>query len=201
MFPSTLSRIGPGRYVFVTNRQIVSYDDIPILVSNALTPKLPFLWFSPKSPKRVESRLGIRPSAFSSIARIYITWICNLPLFLLLVRHLLDVSLYPFFKMPKLISLTPRWLTRPSAGAEAFAAVPDKQPSHLRQQSLVDEIYPQPHKALAHRGTEVFVVVGNEIRWLNLRRLKHDGESKQTQSESRKPAYRVRHVPRVAFSY
>ena len=94
-------------------------------------------------------------------------------------------------KMPKIISLTPRWLTRPSPGAEVFAAAPEQQHSSLRQQALVNESYLGPHKVLARRGTEVFVVVGSEIRWFNLRKLKHDGEIKQTESERKKQAYRV----------
>jgi nucleoporin NUP82 len=49
-------------------------------------------------------------------------------------------------------------------------------PHRSLQRGTVDQPYYGPYRLLARRGTEVFVVVGNQIRWTDLRMLKNDWE-------------------------
>jgi nucleoporin NUP82 len=74
--------------------------------------------------------------------------------------------------MPKILSYTPAWLSRPSPGSQAFTSS-NNTPS--RESSSTP--FHGPHRLLAYRGTEIFSVVGNEIRWLDLRKLKNDWEA------------------------
>lgn len=75
--------------------------------------------------------------------------------------------------MPKVIGYTPPWLSRPSPGARIFTdpapqspASPSKRSSYLG--SPPPTTYQGPRRLLANRGTEVFTVVGNKIRWADL---------------------------------
>ena len=75
--------------------------------------------------------------------------------------------------MPKVIGFTPPWLARPSPGSQAFADLGDHSESaQVRNQAR----YFGQRRSLAQRGTEVFVAVGNQIRWLDLRPTKHAWE-------------------------
>ncbi|KKK11892.1 nuclear pore complex protein [Aspergillus rambellii] len=73
--------------------------------------------------------------------------------------------------MPKVISFTPPWLSRPSSGASLFSstAAPN-DPINLKTAKDVE--YDGPIRTLARRGNEVFTVVDNQIRWSSLTRLK-----------------------------
>lgn len=112
--------------------------------------------------------------------------------------------------MPKIISYTPPWLSRPSPGSQAFINIqnhdsnPSKRHSHLSSPSheVVDQPYCGPHRVLARRGTEIFVVIGNQIRWTDLRMIKNDWEEQtyhagsrskllDHQHEGQLPTYRV----------
>ena len=74
--------------------------------------------------------------------------------------------------MSRIISHTPSWLSAPSRGFDLFQAGPNtKTPAALSNGGRKME-YRGPVKTIAHRGTEVFVVVGNEIRWSDLVALK-----------------------------
>ncbi|KAM0714803.1 hypothetical protein Q7P37_009267 [Cladosporium fusiforme] len=64
--------------------------------------------------------------------------------------------------MPKVLSYTPEWLSRPSAGFKLFQS---SQPQSKQQ-------HEGPRKTIAHRGTEVFVAVGRELRWSDLSLLR-----------------------------
>ncbi len=94
--------------------------------------------------------------------------------------------------MPRIISYTPSWLSRPSPGFQLFA------PSHGGPNSRIGKGqgskppvngkangagYIGPKRLLATRGTEVFVVVDNEIRWSDLCMLK-DGWEEQQKSKA-----------------
>ncbi|OXV06148.1 hypothetical protein Egran_06083 [Elaphomyces granulatus] len=70
--------------------------------------------------------------------------------------------------MLEAINHTPPWLCR-SSGASLFA-------SNLRLPPQKDS-YEGPQRCLAKRGTEIFVVVDNELRWSNLVTLKDQWES------------------------
>jgi nucleoporin NUP82 len=77
--------------------------------------------------------------------------------------------------MPKVISHTPPWLCQPSPGASFFS----QQASHSSTVQLDQTIdaYEGPQRTLAKRGTEVFTVVDNQIRWSNLAVLKRKWQS------------------------
>lgn len=87
--------------------------------------------------------------------------------------------------MPKILSYTPPWLARPSAGSKVFTdpptttspSSPSKRPSQLGLYGDKATVsYQGPRKLLANRGTEIFTAVGNKIRWTDLSRLKEDWE-------------------------
>lgn len=76
--------------------------------------------------------------------------------------------------MPKVLSYTPDWLSRPNPGYQLFAP---KQ-AHGAPTRKKDF---GPRKTIATRGSEIFVAVGHEIRWADLVNLK----------EGTEPAYRT----------
>lgn len=81
--------------------------------------------------------------------------------------------------MPKILSYTPEWLSRPSPGYHLFA------PKQTDGNGVVAR-RPEPgqRRTIATRGSEIFVAVGNEIRWADLVNLK----------EETQPAYRTLRV-------
>ena len=97
--------------------------------------------------------------------------------------------------MPRTVSYTPPWLLRPSPGSQVFE--PIKKPAQTAHGGAAGTGGERdgPKRIIARRGTEVFVVVGNEIRWTDLLALKDDWEEARSQGEGaqdRKPSYRVR---------
>ncbi|KAI4136569.1 MAG: hypothetical protein L6R39_007725 [Caloplaca ligustica] len=105
--------------------------------------------------------------------------------------------------MPKLLSYTPSWLTRPSPGFELF--VPDKKPWSGSQNGFKlpteGEEYRGPRRTIAHRNTEVFMTVDNQIRWSDLSMLKYNWESlhrrdgdQTEEGESARQPYKVLEV-------
>ena len=99
--------------------------------------------------------------------------------------------------MPKVISYTPPWLSRPSPGASIFASSGAKAPEYPK--SPKESAYAGPTRIQAKRGNELFTVVDNQIRWSILTRLKDDwqqttrsnGATEKQQSEERTVHYRV----------
>ena len=94
--------------------------------------------------------------------------------------------------MPKIISYTPAWLSRPSIGFDLFAGqgVSDGERSRTTQAQTADDAatgdgYFGPRALIARRGTEVFVVGGNTLRWADLAMLKDDWESRAASRSSR----------------
>ena len=89
--------------------------------------------------------------------------------------------------MPKLISYTPGWLSRPSAGFDVFTTKSSDGTSSIlqtqksaEQTPSADRRYSGPSRLIAHRGSEVFVVAAdNTIRWADLAVLKHEWESEK----------------------
>ncbi|KAI4742621.1 hypothetical protein E4T50_06963 [Aureobasidium sp. EXF-12298] len=91
--------------------------------------------------------------------------------------------------MARVIGHTPSWLSAPSPGFNLFQRNPDtKAPSGLRNQLTKAEAR-GPTRTIAHRGTEIFVLVGNEIRWSDLVSLK------DTEKERNNQSYRVLKTP------
>lgn len=88
--------------------------------------------------------------------------------------------------MPKILSYTPAWLSNPSLGHEIFTA--SKQPTDTPatpvkfSNGTAKKIEkPGPKRTIAHRGSEVFVAVGKEIRWADLVIVKERYEEQQNQ--------------------
>ncbi|KAL4879039.1 hypothetical protein BJY04DRAFT_229529 [Aspergillus karnatakaensis] len=87
--------------------------------------------------------------------------------------------------MPKVISYTPPWLSRPSPGASLFSSSTPKDPGALTTTKKNE--YVGPSRTIARRGNEVFTVVDNQIRWSSLTRLKDDWQQRQRSKASAKP--------------
>ena len=91
--------------------------------------------------------------------------------------------------MPKVISYTPTWLSRPAPGYHLFSkplasqqrneSIPNGQDGASIAKTLTGN-----RRTIARRGTELFVVVDNEIRWSDLCMLKDAWE--ETQRERNK---------------
>lgn len=95
--------------------------------------------------------------------------------------------------MPRIISYTPPWLSRPNPGFQVFSSTPPTlSPPHTDGKSPRQFTNEQadwarsadegPRRTIARRGTEIFVVADNQIRWTDLCMLKDDWE----ESEARK---------------
>lgn len=111
--------------------------------------------------------------------------------------------------MPKVIGYTPPWLSRPSPGAGIFSdAAPQSPSSQSKRSSYLtappsSNDYQGPRRLVATRGTEIFTVVGNKIRWADLVSVRDDWEdgfqsgnsrsgiSRATDSDTQTHAYRT----------
>ncbi|KAG9904544.1 hypothetical protein KCV05_g8811, partial [Aureobasidium melanogenum] len=94
--------------------------------------------------------------------------------------------------MARVIGHTPSWLAAPSPGFNLFQRNADtKAPSALRNSSNKADSA-GPTRTIAHRGTEIFVLVGNEIRWSDLVSLK------DADQDSDHHSYRVLKTPVAA---
>lgn len=90
--------------------------------------------------------------------------------------------------MPKVLSYTPSWLSRPSPGFRLFTSpqgkplsqkVNGEDPRRSTNRRSVKEEYVGPSRLIARRGTEIFVVVDNTIRWSDLCMLKDVWEERE----------------------
>jgi nucleoporin NUP82 len=87
--------------------------------------------------------------------------------------------------MPKVMSYTPAWLSKPNPGHEIFTSkVVATQPASSNGSSTSSKrtAKPGPRRTIARRGTEVFIAVGKEIRWADLVYLKEAWEDKQSRN-------------------
>ena len=73
--------------------------------------------------------------------------------------------------MPKILARGPAWLSTSTPGYQLFQ--PDNNSKATRSP---DVRYEGPLRKVAHRGTEIFVATGNELRWSDLALLKDAGE-------------------------
>ncbi|RMZ75802.1 hypothetical protein DV738_g5297, partial [Chaetothyriales sp. CBS 135597] len=91
--------------------------------------------------------------------------------------------------MPRVIGYTPPWLSKPSPGASIFSdPYAPSPPSPFKRQppSSVDSgDYHGPKQLIAHRGTEIFTAVGNQLRWADLAKVKDHWEE-QLQARTNK---------------
>ena len=96
--------------------------------------------------------------------------------------------------MPKIISYTPSWLSRPSAGFDLFNKTKNSSPSEKglgasippENGSKSNNNYVRHRRTIARRGTEIFVVVDNEIRWSDLCLLRDIWEDCQSHGMTRR---------------
>ena len=84
--------------------------------------------------------------------------------------------------MPKILSYTPAWLTRPSPGYSLFCRK-NKSLNEGRNGQRTSRRELKARKIIAHRGTEIFVVVDNEIRWSDLVMIRERGEEAKFNAE------------------
>jgi len=98
--------------------------------------------------------------------------------------------------MPKVLSYTPSWLSRPSPGFDVFTTKNEAHPNGSFKPSKPSKHadFNTPSKTIAYRGTEIFVAIDNEIRWSDLAWLKEleDDRVKGNKLISEKQSYRVR---------
>ena len=69
--------------------------------------------------------------------------------------------------MPKILTRDPAWLATGTPGFELFQGS-----SSSKSKRLPETQYAGAQRKIAHRGTEVFVAVGNELRWSEVGLLK-----------------------------
>lgn len=78
--------------------------------------------------------------------------------------------------MPRVLSYTPTWLSRGAPGFDVFDQSSSRSKSPRKFTNGTNKLQkPGPKRTIAHRGNEIFVVVGNEIRWANLLHLRERG--------------------------
>lgn len=88
--------------------------------------------------------------------------------------------------MPEIERYTPAWLSSPNRGYEIFTQPANTNGSSLPANGKKDA-KSGPRRTIAHRGSEIFVAVGKDIRWADLIWLKDGWEDKLRRSkESRR---------------
>lgn len=106
--------------------------------------------------------------------------------------------------MPKVIGYTPAWLSKPSPGAQVFSdpepqspASPSKRSSYFGSNAPPQQTFDKTRRLIANRGTEVFTVVGNKIRWADLSRVKDEWDERNHGQKSQvdRKAYRTLVTP------
>ena len=84
--------------------------------------------------------------------------------------------------MPRVLSYTPAWLSRTAPGFRLFSNGDEQNQNAASSKSLngdSDTVVPSGHRrTIEHRGSEVFVAVGTDIRWADLASIKDSWESR-----------------------
>ena len=96
--------------------------------------------------------------------------------------------------MPRVLRHTPRWLSRPAPG---FALFQEAGGGKLLSSSGESNIQ-GPTRTIASRATEVFVAVGNELRWSDLLLLKEEDHDAR-QSRRRSSGSENIHLERLSY--
>ncbi|TKA74344.1 hypothetical protein B0A55_05518 [Friedmanniomyces simplex] len=86
--------------------------------------------------------------------------------------------------MPKILTQQPPWIARGTPGHQLFQHDEPAKPSSAPKNAQYDG----PLRKVAHRGTEVFVAVGNELRWADVSALERPAPDEQ---EDDRGQYRV----------
>ena len=103
--------------------------------------------------------------------------------------------------MPKILSYTPPWLSRPEPGFHLFNSSQGTLSSPHRERRGSENLsnrhatkpYQGPTKIIAHRGTEVFVAVDNKLRWSDLCMLKDDYDEKDALRKQKRQRQKLGH--------
>jgi len=85
-----------------------------------------------------------------------------------------NVSIDLVINMPRVLGYTPSWLSRPSPGSDLFT--PKTKARDATNGSRNTTQHEGSRRTIAVRGTEIFLAVGNELRWADLVLLKEQAE-------------------------
>ncbi|KAK8049992.1 nucleoporin NUP82 [Apiospora phragmitis] len=86
--------------------------------------------------------------------------------------------------MPKVKAYTPAWLSRPSPGHRVFAPSAGEPRPSAYSSSRSDLTKTGPRRTIAQSGSQVFVAVGKEIRWVDLIELKEKWQEKDVRGRT-----------------
>ncbi|KAK8055850.1 nucleoporin NUP82 [Apiospora rasikravindrae] len=86
--------------------------------------------------------------------------------------------------MPKVKAYTPAWLSRPSPGHRVFAPAAGEPRPSAYSSSRSDLSKTGPRRTIAQSGSQVFVAVGKEIRWVDLIELKEKWQEKDVRGRT-----------------
>ncbi|THY45680.1 hypothetical protein D6C97_08537 [Aureobasidium pullulans] len=89
--------------------------------------------------------------------------------------------------MARVAGHTPSWLSAPSPGFNLFQRATDSKPAAAYRNGNDKDASHGPSRTIAHRGTELFVLVGNDIRWSDLVMLKDAPKNTQDQNYRASP--------------
>lgn len=145
-------------------------------------------------PKYISLARG--PSCFNIHNLYYLTTSCDpalrlAPLLELYRDSLRGTAAASHVKMPKITSYNLEWLSKPNPGHALFTPSPATSRFYERvgnsRDGDDDGENAGPKRTIARRGTEVFVAVGNEIRWADLAYLKDKLEKEKNGEDSQNP--------------
>lgn len=86
--------------------------------------------------------------------------------------------------MPNILARQPAWLDRNTPAFDFFQ-------SNKSRQEEDEQGRDAPVRKIAHRGTEIFAVVGDELRWSDLAMLRNASSSSSSSGTAKQPAYKV----------
>lgn len=89
--------------------------------------------------------------------------------------------------MPNILARQPKWLDRNTPAYNFFQSAENQQ---TKQDGEEDVNRDAPSRKIAHRGSEIFAVVGNEVRWSHLSLLKDGRSGKSAYKVLKTPAYK-----------
>jgi nucleoporin NUP82 len=89
--------------------------------------------------------------------------------------------------MPKILVQQPRWLDRGTTGFDFFQPQNEKKDSTQTGPELSG-----PSRKVALRGSEVFAIVGGELRWSDLETWKESSTGAEHADQQSGHAYKVR---------
>jgi nucleoporin NUP82 len=89
--------------------------------------------------------------------------------------------------MPKVLIQQPRWLDRGTTGFDFFQPQNDTKDNTQTAPELTG-----PSRKVALRGSEIFAIVGNELRWSDLEGWKESTTVEQHTDQQKEQPHKVR---------